>query len=359
MKIIIDDKIPFMRGQAERLGTAIYLPGAAITADDVRDADALIVRTRTRCDEALLKGSRVKYIATATIGFDHIDTAWLAENGIGWTNCPGCNAGSVAQYVESALLLLARAGRIRLDAATTLAVVGVGHVGTQVALMAKRLGLNLLLCDPLRLQGCGGVEEGSAAAGGIADAACCATLDDVCRQADIITFHTPLTRQGLHATFHLASADFFSRLQRRPVVINSSRGEVVNTGALLGALRGGIVREAVVDTWENEPNISRELLDRAFLATPHIAGYSADGKANGTRMSLEAVARFFGVDCSFDVEAPAVPPTFRYYPEAPDDAAANPSLALYDPRRDSDALKADPAAFERLRGNYPLRREHF
>ena len=188
MKIIIDDKIPFMRGQAERLGTAIYLPGAAITADDVRDADALIVRTRTRCDEALLKGSRVKYIATATIGFDHIDTAWLAENGIGWTNCPGCNAGSVAQYVESALLLLAHAGRIRLDAATTLAVVGVGHVGTQVALMAKRLGLNLLLCDPLRLQGCGGVEEGSAAAGGIADAACCATLDDVCQQADIITF---------------------------------------------------------------------------------------------------------------------------------------------------------------------------
>ena len=359
MKIIIDDKIPFMRGQAERLGTAVYLPGAAITADDVRDADALIVRTRTRCDEALLKGSRVKFIATATIGFDHIDTAWLAKNGIGWTNCPGCNAGSVAQYVESALLLLARAGRIRLDAATTLAVVGVGHVGTQVALMAKRLGLNLLLCDPLRLQGCGGVEEGSAAAGGIADAACCATLDDVCQQADIITFHTPLTRQGLHATYHLASADFFSRLQRRPVVINSSRGEVVDTSALLGALRGGIVREAVVDTWENEPNISRELLDQAFLATPHIAGYSADGKANGTRMSLEAVARFFGVDCLFDVEAPAVPPTFRYYPEAPDDAAANPSLALYDPRRDSDALKADPAAFERLRGNYPLRREHF
>lgn len=359
MKIIIDDKIPFMRGQAERLGTAVYLPGAAITADDVRDADALIVRTRTRCDEALLKGSRVKFIATATIGFDHIDTAWLAKNGIGWTNCPGCNAGSVAQYVESALLLLARAGCIRLDVATTLAVVGVGHAGTQVALMAKRLGLNLLLCDPLRLQGSGGVEEGSAAAGGIADAACCATLDDVCRQADIITFHTPLTRQGLHATFHLASADFFSRLQRRPVVINSSRGEVVDTSALLGALRGGIVREAVVDTWENEPDISRELLDRAFLATPHIAGYSADGKANGTRMSLEAVARFFGVDCLFDVEAPAVPPTFRYYPEAPDDAAANPSLALYDPRRDSDALKADPVTFERLRGNYPLRREHF
>lgn len=359
MKIIIDDKIPFMRGQAERLGTAVYLPGAAITADDVRDADALIVRTRTRCDEALLKGSRVKFIATATIGFDHIDTAWLAENGIGWTNCPGCNAGSVAQYVESALLLLARAGRIRLDAATTLAVVGVGHVGTQVALMAKRLGLNLLLCDPLRLQGCGGVEEGSAAAGGIADAACCATLDDVCQQADIITFHTPLTRQGLHATYHLASADFFSRLQRRPVVINSSRGEVVDTSALLGALRSGTVREAVVDTWENEPDISRELLDRAFLATPHIAGYSADGKANGTRMSLEAVARFFGVDCLFDVEAPAVSPTFRYYPKAPDDAAANPSLALYDPRRDSDALKADPAAFEHLRGNYPLRREHF
>ena len=360
MKLVIDDKIPFMRGQAERLGTAVYLPGAAITAADVRDADALIVRTRTRCDARLLEGSRVKFIATATIGYDHLDTAWLAQHGIAWTNCPGCNARSVAQYVESALLLLQRAGRLSLNSSTTMAIVGVGHVGTQVALMARRLGVSLLLCDPLRLQGRGGVVEGSAAAGGIADARCSATLADVCRQADIITFHTPLTRQGAEATYHLASSDFFARLERRPVLINSSRGEVVDTAALLNALNEGRVREAVIDTWENEPAISRELLARTFLSTPHIAGYSADGKATGTRMALEAVARFFGCDTTFRVEAPAVPAGFRYYPEAPDDAAASePRLALYDPRRDSDALRRDPAAFERLRGDYPLRREHF
>ena len=360
MKIIIDDKIPFIRGEAERLGETVYLPGSAISAADVRDADALIVRTRTHCNEALLQGSRVQFIATATIGYDHLDTAWLHRHGIGWTNCPGCNARSVAQYVESALLLLQRAGKVSLDASTTLAIVGVGHVGTQVALMARRLGLRLLLCDPLRLQGQGGVKEGSEAAGGIADAACSATLDDVCREADIITFHTPLTRTADHATFHLASSDFFARLRRRPVFINSSRGEVVDTEALLQAIDDGRVGETVIDTWEHEPTPSRELLFKTFLSTPHIAGYSADGKANGTRMALEAVARHFGRELSFHVSPPPVTPGFRYYPDAPDDAAeTDPRLALYDPRRDSDALRADPDAFERLRGNYPLRREHF
>ena len=161
MKIIIDDKNTIYaragRAPRHRRLSSLALPSPPMTFA----MPIPLLGTRTPSGEALLKGSRVKFIATATIGFDHIDTAWLAENGIGWTNCPGCNAGSVAQYVESALLLLARAGRIRLDAATTLAVVGVGHVGTQVALMAKRLGLNLLLCDPLRLQGCGGVEEGA------------------------------------------------------------------------------------------------------------------------------------------------------------------------------------------------------
>ncbi|MDO4930332.1 MAG: 4-phosphoerythronate dehydrogenase [Bacteroidales bacterium] len=360
MKLIIDDKIPFIRGEAERLGEAVYLPGSAITAADVREADALIVRTRTRCDRLLLEGSRVGFVATATIGFDHIDTDYLHEAGIGWTNCPGCNAASVAQYVESALLLLAREGKVKLSAETTLGIVGVGHVGTQVALMARRLGLRLLLCDPLRLAGRGGVCDGEPAAGGIRDAECTATLADICREADIISFHTPLTRQGEHATFHLAGADFFGALARRPVVFNSSRGEVVDTPALLAALKAGRVSEAVVDTWENEPDIDRELLAAAFLATPHIAGYSADGKANGTRMALEAVARHFGIKADFNICPPHVERSFRYYPSAPDNAAeTDPRLALYDPRRDSDALRARPEDFERLRGNYPLRRERF
>ena len=358
MKLIIDDKIPFIRGEAERLGEAVYLPGSAISAADVRDADALIVRTRTRCDRQLLEGSRVSFIATATIGYDHLDTAYLREAGIGWTNCPGCNAASVAQYVESALLLLARAGKVTLSPATTLGIVGVGHVGTQVALMARRLGLRLLLCDPPRLAGEGGGSEGEAAAGGIRDADCSATLADICRKADIVTFHTPLTRSGRHATFHLADSDFFGALERRPVFFNSSRGEVADTAALLAALREGRVSEAVIDTWEDEPHISRELLAAAFLATPHIAGYSADGKANGTSMALQAVAAHFHLDADFDIRPPHVGSDFRYYPEAPDGAAlAEPRLALYDPRRDSDALRARPEDFERLRGDYPLRRE--
>lgn len=361
LHLIADDKIPFLRGEAERLGRVTYLPGDAIAPEHLREADALIIRTRTRCDAALLRGSNVRFIATATIGHDHLDKTFLREAGIGWTNCPGCNAGSVAQYVESALLLLHAAGRIDLRSAV-LGIVGVGHVGSRVAQMARRRGLRLLLCDPPRRTGRGGP-------GGVeVDAAeCTASLADIARQADVITLHTPLTTSGPDATHHLISAPLLDALRRRPVLINASRGEVVDTAALLRALRQGTVSEAVIDTWENEPAPSAELLERAFLATPHVAGYSADGKATGTRMALEAVARHFGLSATFSVAAPPLPGGFAYYPAlAPDlDALPLPApadsdrLRLYDPRRDSDALKAHPGRFEQLRGNYPLRREAF
>lgn len=361
MHIIADDKIPFLRGQAERLGSVTYLPGAAISPADVRRADALIVRTRTRCDRRLLEGGGVRFIATATIGHDHLDKTYLREAGIGWTNCPGCNAGSVAQYVEAALLLLHAAGRTDLRRAT-LGIVGVGHVGSRVAQMARRRGLRLLLCDPPRREGRGGAE------GVEVDAAeCTASLADIAAQADIITLHTPLTATGPDATLHLAGDDFFRSLRRRPVFINASRGEVADTGALLRALDEGTVSEAVIDTWENEPAPDRRLVERAFLATPHVAGYSADGKAAGTRMALEAVARHFGLPADFRVEPPAVPHDFAYYPALAGALDALPGLTaadaarlrLYDPRRDSDALKAHPERFEQLRGDYPLRREAF
>lgn len=359
MRLVIDDKIPFIRGFAERLGETVYLPGAKISADDVREADALIVRTRTRCDRALLEGSRVKFVATATIGFDHIDTTYLKEAGIAWTNCPGCNAPSVAQYVESCLLLLEQAGQLRIGSTTTLGIVGVGHVGSCVAAMAQRLGLRILLCDPPRSVGHGGVHTGEPAAHGTRDEDCTATLDDLCREANVITFHTPLTRSGQCPTFHLADAPFFAALRRRPVLINAARGEVVSTDALLAAIAQEQVGRVIIDTWENEPNISRELLDAAFIATPHIAGYSADGKATGTRMALSAVAQFFHLPADFSaVQPPAVPTDFRYYADGPADSI-DPRLALYDPRRDTADLRAHPEDFERLRGNYPLRREHF
>ncbi len=364
MKLVIDDKIPFIRGFAERMGEAVYLPGAAISAADVRDADALIVRTRTRCNRELLEGSRVKFIATATIGYDHIDTEYLRQAGIAWTNCPGCNAASVAQYVRNSLLLLAAHGcwdgcrpltaadgpvlPADLDRSVfsrlTLAIVGVGHVGTKVLEMARQMGFKrILLCDPPRAE-----REGTDGF---------STLDEVAAQADVVTFHTPLTRSPQpHATFHMANAAFFQKLRSGAVVFNTSRGEVVCTEALQQAMEQGKVRAAVIDTWENEPHVSPWLLSHAFLATPHIAGYSADGKANGTRMALQAVARHFGLPCEeyAQVLPPTLPVGFNYCEGT---VPLCEELRLYNPLRDSLALKTEPEKFESLRGNYPLRRE--
>lgn len=336
MKVIIDNKIPYISEAVERIADeVVYLPGNGFTAADVRDADALIVRTRTRCNRGLLEGSRVRFIATATIGFDHIDVDYCREAGIVWQNCPGCNAGSVEQYLHSVLLLLKRCKGMRLED-TCLGIVGVGHVGSRIERMARSLGLRVLLNDPPR------ADRGEAGFVG---------LPVLARECDIITFHTPLNRNGKYKTFHLADAAFFAALQRKPVVINTSRGEVIDTSALLDALHAGKVKDAVIDTWENEPDIDRELLQEVFLGTPHIAGYSADGKSNATRMALEALCRFFRIQADFRIVPPDLPP--RVYSSDPEEAF----LQVYDPTRDSDALKLHPEAFEHLRGNYPLRRE--
>jgi len=323
MKVVVDHKIPYIKEAIERIADeVIYLPGAEFSKESVKDADALIVRTRTRCNRELLEGSGVKFIATATIGYDHIDVDYCREAGIAWTNCPGCNAGSVEQYVHSVLRLLQCKKGLDLENAT-LGIVGVGHVGSRVARMAEKLGMRVLLNDPPR------ADKGEQ---GFVD------LQTIAAACDVITFHTPLNREGNYRTFHLANEDFLFALKRCPYVINSSRGEVVDTASLLAALSAGKVRDAVIDTWEYEPFISQELMEVAFLATPHIAGYSADGKANATRMSLEALCRFFGVEADF-----AIVPV-----EGPKD---------YDPTRDSEWLKASPEKFEWFRGNYPVRRE--
>lgn len=337
MKVVIDDKIPYIMGKPEALGfEAVYLPGSAITAADVRDADALVVRTRTRCGAELLEGSRVRLVVTATIGYDHLDTAYLDAAGIRWTNCPGCNAASVGQYFLCSMIVLARQGMVEIGR-STVGIVGVGHVGREVLAACHRLGLPALLCDP-PLADAGGVGFVS--------------LGEIAERADVVTFHVPLTREGPYATLHMADAAFFASLKRRPVVVNASRGAVVDNAAWLSALESGQTRAAVIDTWENEPRISLPLLRRAAIATPHIAGYSADGKANATRMALAELCRFFGVEPRFSVEPPALPQGMQ--PEGDELAQA---LQLYNPLRDTAALKAEPASFEALRGNYPLRRE--
>ncbi len=332
MKIIVDNKIPYIQEKLHLLADEVVaLNGAAISAADVRDADALIVRTRTRCDESLLKDSKVQFVATATIGFDHIDADYLKRAGIAWTSCPGCNAASVAQYVESSLLLLQQERGVSLPQ-STIGIVGCGHVGSKVKTVAERLGMRILICDPLL---------------GNPDFVPLSVIE---QDADIITFHVPLTREGNYATWHMADESFFHRLHKTPYIINTSRGEVVDNTALLTALLQGKVRDTVIDVWEGEPHLNEELLRCVFIGTPHIAGYSADGKANADNMVIDALCQHFGLPHPGKVQPPKLPAGFQY--------TGNP-LELYHPMRDSEALKANPTKFEDLRNHYPLRREYF
>ena len=342
MKIVVDDKIPYIQPALHELADEVVLKaGSEIGPADVRDATILLVRTRTRCNRQLLEGSSVRLVVTATIGYDHLDTAWLDAAGIEWSNCPGCNATSVAQYVRNSLLVLQRERGLQLHGATV-GIVGVGHVGTAVAQTLSAIGRRLLLNDPLR------EADGMAAPDGLA----WSTLSCLQAEADIITFHTPLTTAGSHPTLHMADAAFFGALQRKPVIINAARGGVVDEAALLQAMDEGRVSNAVIDTWEGEPAINSQLLRRAIIATPHIAGYSADGKANATRMTLERVCRFLGKSMVFTVEVPALTAA-RPWSSDPVERA----LQLYDPRTDSENLKKEPEKFEWWRGHYPLRRE--
>lgn len=337
MKVIVDNKIPYIKEAIEKIADeVVYLPGKDFTPEAVKDADALIIRTRTHCNKELLEGSSVKFIATATIGFDHIDTEYCKEAGIMWTNAPGCNSGSVAQYLHSTLLLLEIEKGLDLKNAC-IGIVGVGNVGKKIAEVAKSLGMKVLLNDPPRAD-----KEGEK---GFVD------LDTIARECDVITFHTPLNREGIYKTFHLANQKFFSSLKKKPFIINTSRGEVIKTEAIWEALQNGEIRDAVIDVWENEPNINLELLNRIFIGTPHIAGYSADGKANATRMSLEALCSFFKIKKKFTITPPS--PTQTIHTDTIEEAF----LQMYDPRNDCNALRKHPESFEQLRGDYPLRRE--
>ena len=337
--IVIDAHIPFIKGVLESVAHVSYYPANEITADVVRHADALIVRTRTACNEALLAHSSVRFMATATIGFDHIDADFCAARSIAWTNAAGCNASSVAQYIGSALAVWANKNQDTL-AGKTVGVVGVGHVGTEVVRMAHLLGMRILLNDPPRA-------EEDKTTGFV-------SLDVLAREADVITFHTPLTCDGPFPTHHLANAYFFDQLRRKPLLINSARGGVIDESALKTALKQGKIADVVLDCWEHEPIVDNDLLQATLLSTPHIAGYSADGKAKATEMSVRAVSRFFdlGLDdfTVSDLSPKQVKLVTRHHlPQA--------LLANYDIRVDSDQLRAHPERFEALRSHYAVRRE--
>jgi len=347
IKIVADNKIPFLRGVLDQVADIVFLPGKEISAADVHDADALITRTRTCCDVSLLDGSNVKFIATATIGFDHIDTEYCKRKGISWTNAPGCNSCSVEQYILSVLLNLAGQENFELKE-KTLGIIGVGHVGSKVEKIARAMGMHVLLNDPPRAR-----NEGAQAF---------TELDQVLREADILTMHVPLNLDGEDKTHHLAGYDFFGQLSKKIFFINSSRGGVVDSGALKAALKEQKLVGAVLDVWEGEPGIDLELLDLARIATTHIAGYSTDGKAKGTSMSVQAVSRFFGL--GFDDWFPDNIPA----PEQPEIAIDGTGMEMqevlldvvnrsYNVMEDDRKLRESPERFEELRGTYPIRRE--
>ena len=344
MKIIADNTVPYLKGVLEPIADVSYLDSKEFTPTNIKDADALIVRSIDKCTRELLEGSRVRLITTATIGYDHIDTRYCEKAGITWKNAPGCNAASVGQYVLSSLVAVALRKGERL-AGKTIGIVGVGHVGSIVERLCETVGMRVLRNDPPRAEREG--EDGFV------------SLDTIAKEADIITLHVPLTQEGRFATRHLADHAFFDKLERKPWFINSCRGAVHDTQALSQAKRTGKVSELIIDCWENEPNIDRELLSEATIATPHIAGFSADGKANGTRMCLENIGRFF--DIQIEKIKEVIPP-------APSDPLIKLSqftknrieeaiLRSFNPLIIDKRLRDTPERFEWFRAHYDHPRE--
>lgn len=329
MKIIIENHIPFIHGIFDAVAEVVYLPSDQITADAMKDADALITRTRTRCNEALLTGSKCRFIATATIGTDHIDLDYCRKAGITVVSAPGCNAPAVAQYVLTSIY-----HTMGDFCGHCLGVVGVGHVGSIVARWAEGLGMKVLRNDPIR-------EENEGVGKFV-------SLEQIAEQCDIITFHTPHTIAGKYSTHHLADSKFFNSLIRKPVVINSARGPIVDTPMLIEALKEGKVSKTIIDCWEGEPNISPELLSMASIATPHIAGYSYEGKVRATIAVAEALAKHFNLSVQLTTEKPA---------DAPDTVTLQELLSSYNPQVDTDNLKRNPEKFETLRNEYNFRHE--
>jgi len=354
VKIVADENIPFVKECFSSVGEVTTVSGRAVTSRLVRDADVLLVRSITQVNEALLSGSGVRFVATATIGMEHVDREYLASEGIGFASAPGSNSNSVAEYVTAALLALGKKHKIEL-AGKRIGVVGVGNVGSKVAMKAAALGMTPVLNDPplARQTGDGKYRP----------------LSEVCG-CDFVTMHTPLTREGVDRTYHLADEAFFSALKPGCFFVNTSRGGVADTAALKRALAGGRLRGAVLDVWENEPNIDGELILKADLSTPHIAGYSFDGKVLGLIMIYRAACAHFGLDVRHDVGdfLPKPPvPTVRIEGSVEDEQAVihdavqqvyvinrddfNTREILLAPREDRGRF------FDDLRKNYPTRRE--
>ncbi|NLE67323.1 MAG: 4-phosphoerythronate dehydrogenase PdxB [Lentisphaerae bacterium] len=355
MKIVCSSNMPYAMEAFRQFGEVVLKPGRAITAADARDADALMIRSTTRVSRALLEGSRVRFVGTATIGVDHMDVAWMDSAGIRWCSAPGCNANSVSEYVTAALLCIGGRRGIALEG-RTLGVIGVGNVGSRVVKKAEALGMRVLMNDPPR----------QAAEGGCAFTG----LEALLRESDAVTLHVPMEKQGLHPTWHMAGNDFFKAMKPGAIFLNAARGAVVDSPALLRAMDAGRLSAVVLDTWEHEPEFPLELLLRVDLGTPHIAGHSFEGKVMGTLMVYREFCRHLGVAPTWTPDAllpaPAVPELALDAAGRPDEDVLREAVrAVYDIERDDRDLRAGCPAdgkaraehFEGLRLKYWMRRE--
>ena len=302
MKIICATNMPLVMEAFSSLGEARILEGRDITAADVKDVEILALRSTTRVNRELLEGSRVRFVGTATIGTDHLDLEYFKQAGIQWCFAPGCNANSVSEYVTAALLALGERHGITL-AGKTLGVIGVGNVGSRVVKKAQALGMRVLMNDPPRERSQKSEVRSQSTTPRTLNPDAFVSLDQVLTEADIITVHVPLTKEGKDKTYHLADANFFCKARKGLIFINAARGPVVDTPALLKALDAGQVSHVVLDTWEGEPAYRPDMLARVDIGTPHIAGHSFEGKVMGTVMVYRAACEFLGVPATWSHEA--------------------------------------------------------
>ena len=348
MKILVDENMPYARDLFSRLGEVKAVPGRPIPVAELADADALMVRSVTKVNDGLLQGTGIKFVGTATAGTDHVDEAFLQQAGIAFSAAPGCNAIAVVEYVFSSLLMLAERDGFALQD-RTVGIVGVGNVGGRLQARLEAFGVRTLLCDPPR------ADRG--------DDGDFRSLDELVREADVLTFHTPLFKEGLYKTLHLADDALLSRLQPGTILINACRGPVVDNAALLQRLQAGQALSVVLDVWEPEPDLNVDLLNLVDIGTAHIAGYTLEGKARGTTQVFEAFSDFLGKrqQVALDTLLPA-PEFGRITLHGPLDQSTLKRLVhlVYDVRRDDALLRkvaGTPGEFDKLRKNYLERLE--
>lgn len=356
MKIVADQNIPFVKECFSSIGDVHLCSGRQLIAAQAADADILLVRSVTKVNEALLAGSRVRLVATATIGVEHVDTAYLAAHGIGFASAPGSNANSVAEYIVAALLALGKKYQFTL-AGKSIGIVGVGNVGSRVACKCAAMEMTVLLNDPPLAR-----QTGDARYRPLAELCGC----------DFVTFHTPLTQEGPDKSYHLADAAFFAAIKKGAFFLNTSRGGVHDTAALKQAMAAGTLGGVVLDVWENEPNIDPDLLRKVDLSTPHIAGYSFDGKVAGLLMIYRAACAHFGLTPTHTEADFLPPPKVPHIHIARQPLAAGLDRIIHDTVQQVYVLHRDDfntreiltvpesergVFFDRLRKDYPERRE--